>query len=49
MISESEALARLVEYHDHIAVPPVFPEEDVRRGRRRVRRTRALVAGLTNS
>lgn len=47
MISESEALARLVEYHDHIAVPPVSPEEDVRRGRHRVRRTRALVAGGT--
>lgn len=47
MISESEALARLVEYHDHIAVPPVSIEEDVQRGRRRVRRTRALVVGAT--
>lgn len=45
MISERDALSLLVEYHDHIAVPPAPVEEDLRRGRRRVRRNRALLAG----
>lgn len=45
MTSESDTLARLVAYHDHIDTPPVPIEDDVRRGRRRVRRNRGLVAG----
>ena len=31
MISEQDALERLVAFHDHIAVPARTPEEDVRR------------------
>lgn len=45
MISEQEALERLVAFHDHIAAPPRLPEDDVRRGRSRIRRTRGFVAG----
>ena len=45
MTSESDTLARLLDYHDHIDVPPVAIEDDVRRGRRRVRRTKGLIAG----
>lgn len=44
MTDDSEALTRLLAYHDHIAAPPVAVADDVRRGRRRVRRTRTLVA-----
>lgn len=45
MTSESDTLARLLAYHDHIDVPHVAIEDDVRRGRRRVRRNRGLIAG----
>lgn len=45
MISEQDALERLVAYHDHIAVPPAAVEDDARRGRRRVRRVRSIAAG----
>jgi hypothetical protein len=45
MTSESETLARLLAYHDNIDVPQVVIEDDVRRGRSRVRRTRGLIAG----
>lgn len=40
MISERDALDRLVAFHDHIAVPPTAVEDDARRGHRQVRRTR---------
>jgi hypothetical protein len=43
MTSEPDTLAQLVAYHDHIAVPPFTVADDVRRGRRRVRRNRGLV------
>ena len=39
MTDELEVLNRLVDYHDHIAPPTVPVADDVRRGRRRVRRT----------
>ena len=42
---ESDLVTRLVDYHDHVAVPPVPVADDLRRGRRRVRRDRGLVAG----
>lgn len=45
MTSEFDVLERFVNYHDHIAVPAVPVVEDVRRGRRRVRRNRGLAAG----
>jgi hypothetical protein len=45
MTDELEVLSRLVDYHDHIA-PPVVPiVDDVRRGRRRVRRNRGIMTG----
>jgi hypothetical protein len=40
-----DLMSRLVDYHDHIAAPLVPVGDDLRRGRRRVRRTRGLVAG----
>ena len=45
MTNEPDTLARLVDYHDHIAVPPFEVADDVRRGRRRVRRNRGLLTG----
>ena len=45
MTDELEVLDRLVDYHDHIAPPLVPVGDDVRRGRRRVRRNRGIVAG----
>ena len=45
MTDELEVLNRLVDYHDHIAPPPVPVADDVRRGRRRVRRNRTIVTG----
>ncbi len=43
MTNEHDTLARLVAFHDHIAVPPYEVANDVRRGRRRVRRNRGLL------
>lgn len=42
---DQDLMSRLVDYHDHIAAPLVLVGDDLRRGRRRVRRTRGLVAG----
>jgi hypothetical protein len=44
-MNEQDLLSRLVDYHDHIAAPPVPVTEDLHRGRRRVRRNRGLLAG----
>ena len=38
MNNDHDVLSRLVDYHDHIAAPPVHAADDVHRGRRRVRR-----------
>ena len=45
MTSDFDALDRLVAYHDHIVAPPVAVADDVRRGRRRIRRNRTLASG----
>ena len=45
MTDELEVLNRLVDYHDHIAPPMVPVADDVRRGRRRVRRNRSVAVG----
>lgn len=45
MNHEHDLLSRLVDYHDHIAAPSVPVGDDLRRGRRRVRRNRGLLAG----
>ena len=45
MNHEHDLMNRLVDYHDHISAPPVPVADDLRRGRRRVRRTRGLLAG----
>ena len=45
MTDDLDVLTRLVEYHDHIAPPLVPVADDVRRGRRRVRRNRTIAAG----
>jgi hypothetical protein len=45
MNHELDVLRRVVEYHDHIAAPPVHVADDLHRGRRRVRRNRGLLAG----
>jgi hypothetical protein len=45
MNHEHDVLSRLVDYHDHISAPHVNPGDDLRRGRRRVRRNRGLLAG----
>ena len=45
MTDEQEVLNRLVDYHDHIAPPMVPVTDDIRRGRRRVRRNRGIVTG----
>jgi hypothetical protein len=47
MTGDQDILERLVDYHDHIAVPGSVVADDVRRGRRRVRRNRGLAAGGT--
>ena len=44
-MNEQDLLSRLVDYHDHIAPPLVPVADDVRRGRRRVRRNRGIVTG----
>ncbi len=45
MNHEHDVLSQLVGYHDHIAAPLVPLADDLRRGRRRVRRHRGLLAG----
>jgi len=45
MTDELDVLSRLSDYHDHIAPPTVPVADDVRRGRRRVRRNRGAVIG----
>lgn len=45
MTDELDVLSQLVDYHDHIAPPIVPVADDVRRGRRRVRRNRGIVTG----
>ena len=45
MNNDHDVLSRLVNYHDHIAAPPVHAADDLHRGRRRVRRNRRLFAG----
>lgn len=45
MSHDHDVLSRLVDYHDHIAAPPVPAADDLHRGRRRVRRNRRLLAG----
>ncbi len=42
---DHDLMSRLVDYHDHISAPPVHVAGDLRRGRRRVRRNRGLLAG----
>jgi RNA polymerase sigma factor (sigma-70 family) len=42
---ELDVLNRLVDYHDHITPPMVPVTDDVRRGRRRVRRNRGIATG----
>jgi hypothetical protein len=44
MNHEHDVLSRMVDYHDHIAAPPVRAADDLHRGRRRVRRNRRLLA-----
>ena len=44
MNDEHDVLSQLVDYHDHISAPFVPLADDVRRGRRRVRRHRGLLA-----
>jgi hypothetical protein len=45
MTDDVDVLARLTDYHDHIAAPAVPVTDDVRRGRHRVARKRTLIAG----
>jgi hypothetical protein len=45
MSGETDVLTRLLSYHDHISVPPIQVDQDVRRGRRRVRRNRTVLTG----
>ena len=45
MNNELDVMSRLVDYHDHISAPSVPVADDLRRGRRRVRRNRGLLAG----
>ena len=45
MTDDLDVLSRLVDYHDHIAAPLVPLADDLRRGRRGVRRHRGLLAG----
>ena len=43
MNDELDVLSRVLDYHDHIAVPRTAAADDVRRGRQRVRRHRTFV------
>lgn len=45
MNDDLDVISRLVDYHGHICAPSVPLAEDLRRGRRRVRRQRGVVAG----
>ena len=45
MNHEHDVMSQLVDYHDHIAAPLVPLADDLRRGRRGVRRHRGLLAG----
>jgi len=45
MNHEHDVVGRLVDYHDHISAPHVPLADDLRRGRRRVRRNRGQLAG----
>ena len=45
MNDELDVMRRLLDYHDHIAAPPVVVADDLDRGRRRLRRHRRRVAG----
>ena len=45
MNHDQDLLSRLVDFHDHISVPPVPVTDDLHRGQRRVRRNRGLLAG----
>jgi hypothetical protein len=45
MTDQLDVLGRLIDYHDQIAPPVVPVADDVRRGRQRVRRNRAVVTG----
>ena len=45
MNNELDVMSRLVDYHDHVSAPSVPVADDLRRGRRRVRRNRGLLAG----
>jgi hypothetical protein len=45
MNDELDLMRRVVDYHDHIATPPVLVADDLHRGRQRVRRRRARLAG----
>jgi hypothetical protein len=45
MTDETDVLSRLVAFHDHIPAPAPPVTDDVRRGRRRLRRNRALRSG----
>ncbi|MBD3947991.1 hypothetical protein [Nocardioides ganghwensis] len=45
MNDDLDLMRRVVDYHDHIAAPPVLVADDLQRGRRRVRRRRGLLAG----
>jgi hypothetical protein len=44
MNDEHDVVSRLVDYHDHISAPLVPLADDLRRGRRRVRRHRGVLA-----
>lgn len=45
MTDDLDVLSRFVDYHDHISPPQVALADDLRRGRRRLRRRRGLLAG----
>ena len=45
MTDDLDVLSRLVDYHDHIRPPVVPVADDVRRGRKRVRRNRTIATG----
>lgn len=45
MNDDLDLMRRVVDYHDHIAAPPVLVADDLQRGRQRVRRRRGMLAG----
>jgi hypothetical protein len=45
MNDDLDVLTRLIDYHDHITAPEIPLAEDLRRGRRRVARRRAMAVG----